>query len=120
MASKFTIRKKFGFSAAHQLHGLREGHQCARPHGHNYEVEITLRADELNETGFVVDYGELKPLAVYIEERFEHRNLNDIFAQPTAELLAKHFYFWCKEIWPEVCSVAVSETPKTWAEYSEE
>jgi 6-pyruvoyltetrahydropterin/6-carboxytetrahydropterin synthase len=35
----------------------------------------------------------------------------------TAENMARHFYDWCAERWPETCAVLVSETPKTWAEY---
>jgi len=35
----------------------------------------------------------------------------------TSEVLAQHFYNWCKSRLPETVAVRVSETPKTWAEY---
>ncbi|MBC7740342.1 MAG: 6-carboxytetrahydropterin synthase, partial [Candidatus Saccharibacteria bacterium] len=35
----------------------------------------------------------------------------------TSEVLAQHFYDWCKSRLPETVAVRVSETPKTWAEY---
>ncbi|HUM68046.1 MAG TPA: 6-carboxytetrahydropterin synthase, partial [Chloroflexota bacterium] len=38
----YTISKQFHFSASHQLNGLPLEHQCARLHGHNYEVELIL------------------------------------------------------------------------------
>jgi len=115
----FTIRKIFEFSAAHQLHGLPPGHQCGRLHGHNYCVEVVLKAENLDVTGFVVDYGELKPLRDHLDDRYEHKNLNDIYEQPSAEQIAKELYRWCKKTWPQTSMVRVSETPKTWAEYSE-
>lgn len=116
----YTIQKRFEFSASHQLNGLPEGHQCARLHGHNYIVEVVLQSDALNAVGFVVDYGELKPLKEYIDRTFDHRHLNDVLPfQTSAENIAEHLYQWCKNRWPETSAVRVSETSKTWAEYSE-
>lgn len=113
----YTIRKQFEFSAAHQLHGLPPDHQCARKHGHNYCVEVVLAAEQLDQTGFVVDYGELKPLREHLDLYYEHRDLNDLYEQPSAELIAKELYNWCKAHWSQTIAVRVSETPKTWAEY---
>ena len=115
----FKITKRFSFSASHQLFGLPEGHACARLHGHNYEVEVELSSPTLNQHGFVRDYHELKALKIYIDEKIDHRHLNDIFGNDhvTAEHMAKHFYDWCKSQWSEVSAVRLSETPKTWAEY---
>lgn len=115
----FEIRKKFTFSASHQLQGLPEGHQCARLHGHNYEVEVILQSPTLNACGFIVDYGELSPFRDYLDTFYEHRHLNDLMAQPTAENLARSFYEWCKLRWEQISAVRVSETPKTWASYRE-
>lgn len=113
----YEIRKRFDFSASHQLHGLPEGHQCARLHGHNYQVEIVLQCESLDDRGFIVDYGDLSPFRSYLDNSFEHRHLNDVLPQPTAEHLAAHFYEWCKVEWSQVVEVRVSETPKTWASY---
>ena len=114
----FRIKKEFHFSASHQLSHLPAGHQCANLHGHNYIAVVELSAADLNEDGFVRDYLELKPLKDYIDECFDHRHLNDVLnVHTTAENIAKHLYDWCKARWPETSSVAVSETPKTWAEY---
>ncbi len=115
----FRISKEFRFSASHQLTHLPAEHQCARLHGHNYVVVVELEAETLNGDGFVRDYHELKPLKDYIDEAFDHRHLNDVMGNTpsTAEHLARHFYEWCAERWPEAASVRVSETPATWAEY---
>jgi 6-pyruvoyltetrahydropterin/6-carboxytetrahydropterin synthase len=95
-------------------------HPCARTHGHNYVVEVSLKAPTLDETGFVLDYGDLKPFKEYIDSTLDHRHLNDVLPfQPSAENLARHFFDWCKARWPQTAAVRVSETPKTWSEYHE-
>lgn len=117
----YIIRKRFDFSASHQLGTLPPEHQCARLHGHNYIVEVILQAERLNQHSFVVDYGELAPLKKYIDTKFDHRHLNDVCDfQTTAENLAKHLFDFCKAQWPETVAVSVSETPKTWATYRED
>lgn len=114
----YSISKKFSFSASHQLAGLKEGHPCMRLHGHNYEVELILYAHRLDEHGFVVDYNDMQPFADYIAQKLDHRHLNDMMYQPSAEYLAKHLYDVALELWSNpAISVRVSETPKTWAEY---
>lgn len=115
----FTIRKQFEFSAAHQLHGLPPDHQCSRLHGHNYCVEVVLSSETLDDTGFVVDYGKLSAVRAMLDELYEHRNLNDLYSQPTAELIAQRIFWFCRTQWKQTVMVRVSETPKTWAEYSE-
>lgn len=114
----YTISKRFEFSASHQLLGLRPDHPCSRLHGHNYTVEIILKSPTLSEVGFIVDYGDLKPLKAYIDNNLDHRHLNDVLpVQTSAENIARHLYEWCKKLWPETYEVRVSETPKTWASY---
>ena len=115
---QYAITKEFTFAAAHHLEGLPDTHQCSRPHGHNYTVKVELQAPILNEVGFVVDYGDLKPLKDYIDQTLDHRDLNEVFSfQTSAENLAHHFYDWCHDRWPQVVAVHVSETEKTWAVY---
>ena len=115
----YRITKEFHLSASHQLDHLPADHQCARLHGHNYIVIVELAAESLNDDGFVRDYHDLSPVKRYIDETFDHRHLNDVFghSKVTSEFLARHFYDWCKQRFPETSSDRVSETPKTWAEY---
>lgn len=114
----FAISKDFTFSAAHQLEGLPASHPCGRWHGHNYVVRVTLGCHDSDlVNGMVRDYGELSVFQEYIDAKFDHRSLNDPLVQPTAENLAQHFYTWLADDFPELIAVAVSETPKTWAEY---
>ena len=124
----FEITKEFHFSASHRLYDLPDSHPCARLHGHNYVVRVTLGADRLTKKpdGFVMDYGELAPFAKWLKDEIDHRHLNDLMGEvnPTAENLAMWFY---ERLWHPgeirmtgyglLVAVAVSETPKTWATF---
>ena len=119
----YTIGKRFTFSASHHLPGLPEGHKCGRLHGHNYEVEVTLSSSHLIAPGFVADFGDLAPLKTYLDNTFDHRDLNDALdAPPTSEILAAHIAVWFianmqSQIPGHLESVRVSETGSTWARY---
>lgn len=116
----YSISKQFSFEASHVLRDMPPGHKCGRMHGHSYRVEIVLQSDALDYRGFVRDYGDLSALKDYIDNRLDHHHLNDIIEDnPTAENIARHLYGICKAIWSETKMVRVSETAKTWAEYSE-
>jgi 6-pyruvoyltetrahydropterin/6-carboxytetrahydropterin synthase len=116
----YVIRKQFKFSAAHHLAGLPDDHPCSRPHGHNYTVEVVLNSKDLNDVGFVRDYRNLDILKKFIDQNWDHRDLNEVFPyNPTAENLAGWLYQYCKGLWVETNGVRVSETDKTWAEYWE-
>lgn len=131
----FKIAKSFEFAASHVLSGLPIDHQCGRLHGHNYVVDVELSAEFLDSTGFVLDYGELKPVKAWIDSTLDHRHLNEVMGelQPSAEILAKWIHAEVVEIlclehgheprgpfgaglwW--VSAVRVHETSKTVAEY---
>ena len=115
----FKISKEFSFSAAHSLFGLPDDHPCTRLHGHNYVVTVHLCAEELNQQGFVRDYNELKIVKEYIDNKLDHRNLNDIMAplNSSAENIAKMLFDEFEPQLPELYAVEVSETPKTSAIY---
>lgn len=118
----YTIAKRFSFSASHVLAGLPEGHPCGRLHGHNYEVELILESEGLDQHGFVLDYRDLDQVKQWIDKNLDHRHLNDIFGgQPSAENLAR----WLHSVAANYCqsclvATRVSETPKTWAEWRPE
>lgn len=116
----YTVSKDFAFSASHQLDQLPEDHQCARLHGHNYVVRVTLTSMTLDHRGFVMDYGDLKPFGKWIDDNLDHRHLNDVLGGPvTAEQLAERLLTELRRVIALdhriVPAVGVSETPKTWA-----
>jgi 6-pyruvoyltetrahydropterin/6-carboxytetrahydropterin synthase len=92
------------FSAAHRLHrddwdeetNRRVFDKCNNPngHGHTYGLEVTVEGEVDPETGFVMDFGELrKRITENIVRRLDRRHLNfdvDFLSglNPTAENLA--------------------------------
>lgn len=114
----YKISKQFAFSASHILKGLPAGHPCTRLHGHNYVVTVHLKAESLNDAGFVRDYRDLDSVKEYIDVNLDHRHLNDILPfNPTAEHIARYLYDLFKVDIPELYAIEVSETPKTSAIY---
>lgn len=117
------IGTRFRFSASHRLSALPEGHPCARLHGHNYTVEVSVASDDLVAPGFVTDFAELAPLRTYLDATFDHRHLNDVLPMPpTSENLAAHLATWfANNLEPQIpgtlVSMRVSETDTSWAEY---
>ncbi|MDL2222764.1 6-carboxytetrahydropterin synthase QueD [Bacteroidales bacterium OttesenSCG-928-M11] len=110
----YKISKQFSFSASHQLVLLGKDHPCARMHGHNYVITVHLKAEKLDEYGFVKDYKALKIVKQYIDETFDHRHLNDVLPEaPTSENLARFIYDRFKPEIQELYAVEVSETPQT-------
>ena len=119
----YRVSKRFGFAASHVLHGLGPDHPCSRLHGHNYEVEVMAESDEVDERGFVVDFGELDDVKRWIDATLDHRHLNEVMeGQPSAEAIARLVHDWCRRELPSpvadrIAGVRVWETPKAYAEY---
>jgi 6-pyruvoyltetrahydropterin/6-carboxytetrahydropterin synthase len=91
-----TITKRYAFEAAHFLPKVPEGHKCKRVHGHNYEIEVTVKLGPLGDVandGFVIDFWDLDDIVDPIVETVDHRTLNDIAGldNPTAEFIAGWF-----------------------------
>jgi 6-pyruvoyltetrahydropterin/6-carboxytetrahydropterin synthase len=90
----FEITVEESFAAGHALRGYRG--KCENVHGHNYKVEVTLEGEQLDETGLLVDFVELKRWLRNVIERLDHRMLNEIppfdRVNPTAENMARYFY----------------------------
>ncbi len=115
----YRIRKEFHFCASHIIEGLPDGHPCGRLHGHNYKVEVFLEAEELDEVGFVRDFGDLKVIKNWLDDNFDHRHLNDVIVSDmtTAEHLAFYIFRGFSPGSPELVAVRVWETPKAYGEY---
>jgi 6-pyruvoyltetrahydropterin/6-carboxytetrahydropterin synthase len=46
---------------------------CKLLHGYSLAFKFTFEAHELDERNWVVDFGGLKPLKLYLEETFDHK-----------------------------------------------
>ena len=113
---KTTITRVYLVQAAHQLHGLREGHKCARLHGHNYRIEVTVDGP-VDARGFVLDAEEIDAaIGSTLMGQLDHRTLNDVIAQPTAENIAAWVLKLCISKGLAACRVRVQENDRLWAE----
>lgn len=82
------------FSAAHLLAEI--GGKCEELHGHNFKVEVTVGAPELNPEGILIDFRLVKKWLKDILDKMDHQHLNDLpfFAgkNPSSENIAYHVY----------------------------
>jgi 6-pyruvoyltetrahydropterin/6-carboxytetrahydropterin synthase len=90
----FELRVKMEFPAAHHLTGYPG--DCARPHGHNWGVEVFARSKGLDELGMAIDFRDLKNAVKEIIAGWDHQDLNVLedFSgiNPSAENIAKLTY----------------------------
>ena len=109
------------FSAAHRLAlpQLSEAEnreiygKCASPngHGHNYQVEVTIKGQIDSRTGMIVDLGELQNIiARHVIDRFDHTFLNkDVpyftSVVPTAENIVLRI---CQLLWHPIAEIGAT------------
>ncbi len=80
------------FAAAHNLRNFRG--KCEQLHGHNWKIEVVIRGTELDSSGVVVDFGEVKKVTRELLSEIDHKYLNEIpyFAvhNPSSENIARY------------------------------
>lgn len=90
MAACYTLRVVSDFASAHTLRDYPG--QCSRMHGHNWKLEVEVRARALDGLGMAVDFKVVKLATKSLTDRLDHRYLNDIspfdVQNPTAENIA--------------------------------
>ena len=90
----FEVSVEQTFAAGHALRNYKG--KCENVHGHNYRVRITMQGDQLDSTGLLVDFLDVKQLIGGVIDYLDHNFINDLppFDQinPSAENLAKYFY----------------------------
>ena len=110
--SVMEIYKEFHIEAAHRLPNVPDGHKCARLHGHSFLVTIYVAGTPAQDTGWIMDFSEIKTAFQPVFDTLDHRYLNDIegLDNPTSENLAK--WIWDKLIkeLPNLSGVLIKET----------
>ena len=106
------IFKEFVFEAAHRLPNVPEGHKCARLHGHSFRVGIYVAGDDDPNTGWIMDFADLKAAFSPLYERLDHRYLNEIegLENPTSENIAKWIWENLKPTLPALSKIVLHET----------
>jgi len=94
------------FSAAHLLSEI--GGKCEELHGHNFKVEVTVGAPDLNSEGILIDFRLVKKWLKDILDQMDHQHLNDLpffkGINPSSENIACFVY---KEMQARVTEVKV-------------
>lgn len=78
------------FSGGHHLRAYPGN--CENPHGHNWQVQVTVRAHQLDQLGMGIDFKQLKKEVNTVIDELDHRDLNQHPAfhemNPSSEHLA--------------------------------
>lgn len=85
---------KTHFAAAHRLVNYQG--DCENLHGHNWHVEVTVAARELDTAGLGLDFKVLKKQTKELLGELDHKYLNDLphFSQnsPSSEQIARFIF----------------------------
>ncbi|GAK03600.1 queuosine biosynthesis QueD, PTPS-I [Geomicrobium sp. JCM 19037] len=120
---RYELNKDMHFAAAHFIDDPSAG-ICQEMHGHTYFVNVTVAGDELDSTGFLINFKELKK---QVHGRFDHSLLNKHpefkAGIPTTEVVASVIWDQVDELLskeahrPFCLQVIVRETPTSYAIY---
>ncbi|MDX2114672.1 MAG: 6-carboxytetrahydropterin synthase QueD [Planctomycetota bacterium] len=104
--------KSFGFEAAHWLPTFPEGHKCRRLHGHSFMVEVVVEGEVPPETGYLIDFADIRRAIDPVQKALDHFCLNEIegLSNPTSEMLARWIWERLKGPLPILVEVVVHET----------
>ena len=129
------LTRVYHFSAAHRLENpaltaednARQYGMCARLHGHNYYLEVTMRGEPDPVTGMLIDLGHVDGVVTTaVLDHVDHRSLEDVpqlaGVITTGESLARAFWDVLAPALPSgaLARVAVVETAKNRFEYAGE
>jgi len=106
------IFKEFSIEAAHWLPNVPQGHKCGRLHGHSFRIAIHVSGPVDPHLGWVLDFAEIKAAFKGIEDRIDHRCLNEVpgLENPTSENLARWLWQALLPALPALSKIVVQET----------
>ena len=117
-----TVTKHFGFEACHHL-PYYEG-ACHNVHGHSYKLDVTVEGQVIKDgpkQGMIIDFKDLKKIVKEnVVDKLDHQDLNNIYANPTAELMVTDIAYSIMQKLPKevyLVSVKLWETEDSYAEY---
>lgn len=117
-----TVTKHFGFEACHHLPHY-EG-ACHNLHGHSYKLDVTVGGSIIKDgpkQGMIIDFKDLKKIVKdYVVDKLDHEDLNNHYANPTAEIMVVDIATTIMQKLPDnayLVSVKLWETADSYAEY---
>ncbi len=115
-----SVTKIFTFAAAHHLPGHPK--LCQYTHGHEWQLEVTVKAVLNPETRMVIDFSDLKKYVnVNIIDVLDHNYINDLLWNPTAENICA--WIWDKLMYAGLIGIEkikLWEAPESFATLTKE
>jgi 6-pyruvoyltetrahydropterin/6-carboxytetrahydropterin synthase len=122
-AGVYALTVRTSFSAAHRLREY-DGN-CERLHGHNWQVEVTVASEVLDDQGIALDFRAIKSAVNDLLAGLDHRYLNEVSPfdrlNPSSENLARYLFEEMEKKVPppaRIARVTVWESEDARAEYS--
>ena len=104
----------FTFEAAHRL-AWHPG-KCRNLHGHSYRLDVSVEGP-LDANGVVLDFDTLQELVrAQVVDVWDHRDLNEVLDNPTAELLAQQAWKLLTEAGLDLAALRLWETGDSWVD----
>jgi 6-pyruvoyltetrahydropterin/6-carboxytetrahydropterin synthase len=106
------IFKEFTFEAAHLLPNVLEGHKCHRLHGHSFRVAIYVKGKVGSESGWIIDFADIKEAFQPILKQLDHNYLNEVqgLENPTSENIIRWIWKHLKPDLPQLSKITLNET----------
>ncbi|HET7649643.1 MAG TPA: 6-carboxytetrahydropterin synthase QueD [Gammaproteobacteria bacterium] len=106
------IFKVFHIEAAHRLPNLPAAHKCSRLHGHSFRVEIHVQGEPGEQSGWIMDFADLKTAFAPVFDALDHRYLNEVpgLENPTSEVLVRWIWRKLKPALPSLSKIVIAET----------
>ncbi|MDR2192748.1 MAG: 6-carboxytetrahydropterin synthase QueD [Endomicrobium sp.] len=109
MKYKLSVTK--GFASAHYLRQYKG--KCENMHGHNWKVRAAFCGTQLDKTGMLIDFTDLKAKLDEIMRCLDHKVLNETppfdKTNPTAENIASYIFEQLKTAETDTAKVAEIE-----------
>lgn len=90
----YRLKVVTSFAAAHNLNNYQG--ECENLHGHNWRVEVVVRARELDKAGLCIDFKVLKAETKELLGTLDHKYLNELGQfkglSPSSENIARFIY----------------------------
>ena len=103
------VKRVFHFESAHRL--PHHPGKCRELHGHSYRLVVSVDRPVEATSGMGIDFSDLKALVRdEVVDRLDHRSLNDVLDNPTAELIAQWIWERLAGKLPGLAEVELWET----------
>ncbi len=113
-APRTRVTCTFGFEAAHHL-AWHPG-KCRNLHGHSYRLDVSVEGP-LDTNGVVLDFDTLQDIVrTQVIDQWDHRDLNEVLENPTAELLAHLAWELLTGAGLDLAALRLWETTDSWVD----